>query len=713
MSVETIDKLVKLLSLIEEKDLYKNDLISKELDKYKYEIKIEDIVNALNNLELLVAEYFNLDKDEDDEGIDPENRHLGEPGLAPASSNENVTNEIGRKGASNESLIALVSALKDLLDQLNNPADVEDERITDPESIKDSSIIRDEEHPPSGDPRTSPEALEDLDKKESATLEHRDLLPGQNNDQNPSSLIHDEGNPEPDPINPEASNENDGPLQSSGEAYLSMPKDVIPEEENNEKEKAKDNETQNNDSNAEQGSKEETAKTEIIGEDDDDEEEGGVGGENNTPAQGGWFDSKSINNVAVKKGLDHYKANDDGYISSHGLVSFSNFGKASIEDYYPDDEELGEINANHSLVTMSKSDLIVLPIVAADTDIDRGGEHFTKGALESFVPLYKGKALLLDHNWTTDHEIGRIFDAKVIENKLVVKTYIPNNEFNKKLINNILSGVHARASVGFSMDIRNVTCDSCAFAHSAKKGPPTQGLLESSGYFGVSIFDEENCPHKPGALDEYGNKTTVTLHKVADVMELSFVPVPMQPKAGTNRNLSLNKGLNLDNNENTISSNIISSRTMGEKAVSDLTAPRGGNENEATVPAAAGPFDVEGNQTRPTDDNIFARSAIKNLHDISESLKTLTTELIASTAAFKTAIDEYKSVIEQKASDAESNDEEKEEKVKVLEEVAKTLTDVVKKQLETEQKTKEVETEVSSGSWLTELVNDFNKSLGG
>ena len=690
--------------------------------KYKYEIKIEDIVNALNNLTDLVVEYFNLDnteENEEDEGIDPENRHLGEPGLRPADSNEIITNEIAKSAkGTTDAINMIVAALRDLLSNMQDPQDVDDERILDPEAVKESEIEAENVMEGGNPPRTPPEALDDFDKKESATLEHREVLPGENNNQNPeTSLVYDEGNPEPNPINQEQSNENDGPLQSSGEAYLSMPQDVKPEDEENEEEakSEKTNSEQQSTESAEAESKKEKEEEINAAEDDEDEEEGGPGGENVTPAQVGWFQSKSIDKVAKAKGLEHYKSVDDGYISSKSMVSFSNFGKSSLEDYYPTDEELGEINANHSLVNMKKEDLIVIPIRAADMEVDRGGEHFTKDALESFVPLYKGKALLLDHNWTTDHEIGRIFDAKVVNDSLMVKAYIPMNVHNNKLINNILAGVHGRASVGFSMDIRNVTCDSCQQAVS-RKGPPTQGPLESSGYMDsmTSIFDEDNCPHKPGAMDEYGNKTTVTLHKVADVMELSLVPVPMQTKSGTSRTLGYKS---LDEKEQiTISSNIISSRTnTGEKAVSDLTAPREGHQGEATIPPGAKEFDVEGNQHRATDDNFFAHGTLKNFHDVSENLKSLTADLVASQVALKAVLDEIQSMYakakpEMPADEDEEREEDKSAKVQaLLEDATKALTEVLNKQMEQEKEKALPE----PNEWCKTLVNDFNKSLGG
>lgn len=686
--------------------------------KLKYEVSIADVVNALENLESLVMEYFNLDegKDEEDEGIDPENRHLGEPGMAPASSNEGITVEAGKSSA----LVAILEAIlaimkpKDLQSDMQNPEDLQDERILDPESVKDSDLIEHDDKLPPGPIGCSMDA--------------------------DGILATDRQVAEPDPLNPEASEEDEdrgSPVNSSGEAYLSVPKDVEEDDENGTKEKetssAATDTTAEVSGNQAKESQDEKEKVEIG---DEEEEEGGPGAVDDTPNQVGWFDSKpkakafnfsNLGPVIASKGLDHYKASEDGLIHSKGSMAFSNFGKQSMEDYYPTDEELGDINANHSLVNMGKSDLIVIPITAADTDIDRGGEHFTKDGLESFVPLYRGKALLLDHSWTTGSEVGKIFDASVVGNQLKVKAYIPNIEENSKLIKNILAGVHSRASVGFSMDVRNVTCDSCAYSMAMKKGPPTLPPTEGTISYaeGISIFDEENCPHRPGALDEYGNKTTVTLHKVADVMELSFVPVPMQPKAGTSRTLSAIKST--ENIMKTIQtandkfiksveeiSNIISNSTKGELTVSDLTAPRegGSGAGEAMSPDAAKPFDVVGNEHRATNDNIFASAAVKNLSEISDTLKTLTKDLMDSYETNKQILEELKELQKakpKKDEDDEDAEAETDKSKTAIDELTKAITEVIST-LATKSEEKPEETKVS---WAQNLISDFNKSLKG
>lgn len=661
--------------------------------KLKYEVSIEDIVNALNNLEDLVAEYFNLQRPNEDNAVDPENRHLGERDLVPGSINEGTTMETSRKG---------------LLENLMNPADVEDERILHPEDQKDSDLIDIEEDLPPG-------PIESL-LSQTPLIQTRDML----------SKVTEE-DMEPPSVN--------GAVNSSGQAYMDTPQDIKPEEENAEEEETdKSKESESGDKAAagpeakEQSEEEEEVEDE---EDEDEKDRATARGESDTSTvnvnleKKSWYGSKSsLEKSSSSKGMFHFKASEDGIIQAKQPISFSNFGKSRVEDYYPTDEELVDINTNHSLVHMSKESLIVLPIVAADTEVDRGGEHFTKEALESFVPLYVGKALLLDHNWTTANEVGKIFAAKVINDKLMVKAYIPNNKYSDQLLTNILAGVHCRASVGFSMDVRNVTCDSCMKANSKGSGGNNSPFTE--GY--VSIFDEDNCPHKPGALDEYGCKTTVTLHKVADVMELSFVPVPMQPKAGTDKHL-----LSLDTMAKTLNSvetqlktldaeasNIINSRTMGEKTVSDLTESSEGSEKMAEAPVAAGAFDVEGDQHRPTDDNLFARAALKQMVELTESLKAVVAELTEQVKANKESAQELKSlaVTKAKAEDSEESeeDEDSEEKRKALlsklVEAAEALISNSKSTEVSEISSAKSAANPNDGTWLKSLVHDFNNVLG-
>lgn len=651
--------------------------------KLKYEVKIEDLVNALNNLQQLMSEYFNLDQN-----IDPDNRHLGEPGLLP-STGPNSSMDTERKSVNKEksNVEDLMKEIKDLLDQLMNPQDVDDQAELNPESIKDSDLVDEEENLPPG----PIESL--LGKEENGESEEKQQEQVESNSTTEDSETESNEEKEEKEI---------------------VPTDTKPPIE--------------------------LPKSENEDEEEDEEDDGyGPGNQGNESTNNvGWYGSKSIQKTAESKGMDHFKSLEDGIIQSKQPISFSNFGKSSIEDYYPTDEELVDINTNHSLINMKKEDLIVLPIMAADTNVDRGSEHFTTHALESFVPLYIGKALLLDHTWTTQNEVGKIFAAKVENgNKLMVKAYIPNTAHNSKLISNIMSGVHCRASVGFSMDVRNATCDSCSYSMSMKrKGPPTTGMLEGT----ISIFDEDNCPHKPGAMDEYGNKTTVTLHKVSDVMELSFVPVPMQPKAGTNRALSFSKALDkLDSklslvqehlhgfnedlaksaSEVTImdSSNIISSRTMGETIVSDMkenTQNLSQETDEGKAFPSEGSFDVEGNEHRPTDDNLFARAAIKNMHDLSENLKSITVEL-------KEAVDSMKSLYEivkaEKAcsdnmDESEEDEEEKaksEEKEQLLAEAIKTLVELLESKKE--KSTTEEEISAPEGAWMKSLINQFESGV--
>lgn len=424
--------------------------------------------------------------------------------------------------------------------------------------------------------------------------------------------------------------------------------------------------------------------------------------------------AEKITSSIKSKGLSHIKAAGDGIVQSNQSVSFSNLGKTKLEDYYPTDMELSMIN-EHTMIQMGAEDLFVVPIMAADANVDRGSEHFTTDGLKSFVPLYPGKALLLDHNWSTGSEVGKIFACAVENNKLLVKAYIPINTHNDKLIRNILAGVHCRASVGFSMDVRNAICDSCT------KSQMRSGI---NSPLNISIFDEDSCPHRPGAMDEYGYKTTVTLGPVADVMELSFVPVPMQPAAGTYK--SINKSAttiteignnfqkSIENIAKAVESldklndpdTIISRATIGDKSVSD-------EQNTKEMPSATdmtgdlGP-DLTGH---PEDyKNPFVDAAIKELNDVSTSLKSAVDSLLSYIEEQKSVVEELKAANAERAKQFEDMKKEQEDRLLILSEIAETATsksvELIEKSLN-----KSSEKNEDSTSWAKTLINNFN--IGG
>jgi hypothetical protein len=227
---------------------------------------------------------------------------------------------------------------------------------------------------------------------------------------------------------------------------------------------------------------------------------------------------KSFNDIAKEKELDSEISDDLKTVSLKRTVKFTNVGKKTKEDYYPDDDELEIINKS-SNIDLKASDVLVFTLISADSEIDRQNEKFTDKALKTAAELSVDKAFLIDHNWETKDQIGKIFSATTANGKLLQKVYVLNDPINYKYTQNILAGIYNKVSVGFSASLSDLVCSACKTK---------------------SIYDPE-CPHMPGMPDEEGIRVYVEIKNISDYYEVSLVPVPAQKAAGIRREMSLNK----------------------------------------------------------------------------------------------------------------------------------------------------------------------------
>lgn len=232
---------------------------------------------------------------------------------------------------------------------------------------------------------------------------------------------------------------------------------------------------------------------------------------------------KQLKKLVKSKGIDAEVCEDRKTINvkAHGM-KFTNVGKTKAEDYYADESDLNKINKGYTNMSLKPSDVYVFTLASANKDVDRQNEHFTEQALADMASLSLDKALLLDHDWATKSHIGKIFDSAVEDGILKQKVYINNKPKNQDHIDNILTGIFNKVSVGFAADMKDMLCDSCAD--------------------GTSIFDM-SCSHKAGGLDEYGKRTTVTISRVADYFETSIVPIPAQRDAGISQRAMTTKSV--------------------------------------------------------------------------------------------------------------------------------------------------------------------------
>lgn len=236
---------------------------------------------------------------------------------------------------------------------------------------------------------------------------------------------------------------------------------------------------------------------------------------------------EQVKSAVKAKGLEgKVDVTDNGTLV--GLLPLG-FVKKAMEDgedssalYKPSAKDMEKIKAKSPLI--GQYEVFVFEFQAADTDVDRGFEHFTEGALKEMADLaIKNKIPFLmtsennmcgDHDWKAMNTKGKVFDAYVEERKgggfnLIYKVYIPRIEKTKDILDGIFTGLYDKLSVGFSLSYEDFTCDLC---------PGNK-----------SIADDE-CPHYPGG-DYEGKTSTCTIRAVKDNFEISGVAVPMQPKA--------------------------------------------------------------------------------------------------------------------------------------------------------------------------------------
>ncbi|MDD6023684.1 MAG: hypothetical protein PUC06_05520 [Oscillospiraceae bacterium] len=172
----------------------------------------------------------------------------------------------------------------------------------------------------------------------------------------------------------------------------------------------------------------------------------------------------------------------------------------------PTPEMLARINGQ-SKGSLKAEDIYVFSVRLCDDQIDRDGERFAREALPELGRLFLGKPGIVDHNWSAEKQVARIFDTCVEQENgvswLRAWAYIPR-EGREELIRDIETGIRREVSISCSMGKRS--CSICG-------GEPGA------------------CGHRRGELVQ-GQTCAVVLSEPRDAYEFSFVAVPAQPMAG-------------------------------------------------------------------------------------------------------------------------------------------------------------------------------------
>lgn len=169
--------------------------------------------------------------------------------------------------------------------------------------------------------------------------------------------------------------------------------------------------------------------------------------------------------------------------------------------------QLEAINAQ-AKATLTADQIYVFSLRLCDDQPDRDYERFDTNALPLLANLFVGKTGIVDHRWSSDNQIARIFETRVVKEQGIsyVKAwaYIRRGGSNDEIIADIEAGIKKEVSVGCAMG--RCTCSICGSEYGT-------------------------CGHRKGEYYD-GQLCCGILQEPVDAYEFSFVAVPAQRDAG-------------------------------------------------------------------------------------------------------------------------------------------------------------------------------------
>ena len=180
--------------------------------------------------------------------------------------------------------------------------------------------------------------------------------------------------------------------------------------------------------------------------------------------------------------------------------------------------QLGAINAL-AKAEMTEEQVYVFSLRLCDDLVDRDFERFDTGALPALAKLFVGKTGVVDHKWSSENQVARIFAAETVleDGVSYIKAwaYIRRGGSNDEVIADIEAGIKKEVSVGCAMG-RSV-CSVCGSEYGS-------------------------CGHRKGQYYD-GQLCCAILKEPMDAYEFSFVAVPAQANAGVLKGMGRNKCL--------------------------------------------------------------------------------------------------------------------------------------------------------------------------
>ena len=179
----------------------------------------------------------------------------------------------------------------------------------------------------------------------------------------------------------------------------------------------------------------------------------------------------------------------------------------AINSGTPTAMQLETINAQ-AKAQLTQEQVYVFSLRLCDDQVDRDFERFDTGALGALASLFIGKTGVVDHKWSADKQIARIFETQVVKENGVsyIKAwaYIRRGGSNDEVIADIEAGIKKEVSVGCAMGM--AVCSVCGSEYGT-------------------------CGHRKGEAYD-GQVCCAILKEPMDAYEFSFVAVPAQREAG-------------------------------------------------------------------------------------------------------------------------------------------------------------------------------------
>ena len=184
----------------------------------------------------------------------------------------------------------------------------------------------------------------------------------------------------------------------------------------------------------------------------------------------------------------------------------------AVSSGMPTAVQLEAINAQ-AKSQLQAEQVYVFSVKLCNDQVDRDQERFDTAALPELARLFIGKTGIVDHRWSSDKQIARIFETQVVKEEgisyIKAWAYIRRGGSNEEIIADIEAGIKKEVSVGCAMG-RSV-CSVCG-------------------------SDYGTCGHQKGEIYD-GQVCCAILQEPMDAYEFSFVAVPAQRSAGVMKTL--------------------------------------------------------------------------------------------------------------------------------------------------------------------------------